>query len=151
MLKFLIASLLILTGLLVFIFMSGTKLEQKIIEIGKVKIAVEVATSLPQKFQGLSGRELLCANCGMLFVYDQPALQSFTMRGMKFPLDFIFIREGFVVEIRENIPHPRAGEEPQLVHSRIPADQVLEVNAGFVRANKIFVTGKVNGLESAVD
>lgn len=143
MLKFLIASLLVLTGVLVFIFMSETKLEPKIIAIGKVKVAVEVATSLPQKFQGLSGRESLCASCGMVFAYEQPQLQSFTMRGMKFPLDFIFIRGGFVVEIRENIANPQAGEEAELVHSRIPADHVLEVNAGFVSQHGVSIQNAV--------
>ena len=139
MLKFLIGSLLILAAILVFMFKNASELQMRTIEIKNAKIKAEVASSLPQKFQGLSGRDFLCASCGMLFPYENEQLMNFSMRGMRFPLDFVFIRQGFVVEIRENVPAPSEGQEPQGVYSRVSANQVLEVNAGFIRSHGIAV------------
>lgn len=110
---------------------------QEVLRVGKAEIFVEIADEPVEQYQGLSGRDPLCHDCGMLFIFDEPQIQNFSMRGMKFPLDFIFIGEGKVVETRENIPHPQAGEPYQHIQSQKPADMVLEVNAGFTAKNNI--------------
>ena len=68
----------------------------------------------------------------MVFAYRNPEIRTFNMRGMKFPLDMIFIRGGVIVEMRLNIPVPLPDRQPVSVQSREDADMVVEVNAGFV-------------------
>lgn len=107
--------------------------------IGKKQIKVEIADTLPRQIQGLSGRASLCDDCGMVFIFEKPRFHLFTMKGMKFPLDMIFITGGAIVEIREGVRYPENGEEPQLIESSEEADIVLEVNSGFARAHELMV------------
>jgi uncharacterized membrane protein (UPF0127 family) len=100
--------------------------------IAGVRLSVEVVDTLAERGRGLSGREMLPENSGMLFVFDTPGRYGFWMYGMKFPLDIIWIDERLrVVYFVENAqPCVNICEtyEP-------PADAlyVLEVNAGFVK------------------
>ena len=100
--------------------------------IAGVRLSVEVADTPAERGRGLSGREMLPENSGMLFVFDTPGRYGFWMYGMKFPLDIIWIDEKLrVVYFVENAqPCVNICEtyEP-------PADAlyVLEVNAGFVK------------------
>jgi uncharacterized membrane protein (UPF0127 family) len=100
--------------------------------IAGVRLSVEVADTPAERGRGLSGREMLPENSGMLFVFDTPGRHGFWMYGMKFPLDIIWIDERLrVVYFVENAqPCVNICEtyEP-------PADAlyVLEVNAGFVK------------------
>lgn len=103
--------------------------------VGPKEIEVEIADTLPKQIQGLSGRPSLCDDCGMVFTYDNPRFHLFTMKGMNFPLDMIFIENGEIVEIREGVRYPEGSEEPRLIESSTEADMVLEVNSGFARAN----------------
>lgn len=105
--------------------------------IGNASIKVEIADDIGEQVQGLSGRDSLCPDCGMLFVYSRPGIRNFWMRDMKFPLDMIFIRDGAVVEIIEGVPIPEPGKEIPKVQSVHEADMVLEVNAGFAYAHDL--------------
>ena len=116
---------------------------RKTLKIGSTKITVEIADSLPEQIQGLSGKESLCANCGMLFVYPSAKFQTFWMKGMNFPLDIIFIRENNILEIVENLPTRVLGQSIPTITSRFAADRVLEVNAGFVRRHKIKIKEEI--------
>jgi len=107
------------------------------LQIGRTAIQIEIADNPLTQYQGLSGRESLCADCGMLFVFKKSAIQTFVMRGMKFPLDMIFIADHKIAEIWKEIPNPKAGEEPEYIQSLNVADQVLEVNAGFADYHKL--------------
>ena len=105
--------------------------------LGTAELQVEIADSFAKQYQGLSDRDSLCDNCGMLFVYNSPRIQNFVMRRMRFPLDFVFIREGEIVEVVENVPPPKSGETPIYITSSVTADGVLEVNAGFMKKNHL--------------
>jgi hypothetical protein len=98
--------------------------------IGDRSILVEVADTRVARIRGLSGRASLDANRGMLFVFSSPAMRSFWMFGMKFSLDIIFLRDGVVVDIAPRVPYPKTFRFPAVVSSRVPADAVLEINAG---------------------
>jgi len=52
---------------------------------------VEIAKSQEEKKKGLSLREDLPFNSGMLFVYNKENFYSFWMKDMNFPLDIIWI------------------------------------------------------------
>lgn len=105
--------------------------EIKYLELGANKITVELARTQLAHYRGLSGRDKLCDDCGMLFVFPEPRKTAFVMRDMKFPLDMIGIREGKVVAIDENA-QPENETDLTVYQNKEVVDYVLEVNAGIV-------------------
>jgi uncharacterized membrane protein (UPF0127 family) len=95
---------------------------------------VEVADDDAERATGLMNRNYLPEDKGMLFVFTQPAVQSFWMRNTLIPLDMIFIdAEGKIAHIHKAArPHD---ETP--ISSRFPVRQVLEVNAGIATRWKL--------------
>lgn len=62
----------------------------------------------------------------MLFIFPRAEKYGFWMKGMRFPLDIIWVSEEKVVHIERNIsPTSRETFRPD-----VAADQVIEVNAG---------------------
>lgn len=86
----------------------------------------------PEELQkGLSGRNSLGNDQGMLFLFEQPGDLTFWMKDMKFPIDIIFINGNRIVSISENAQPPKSPEETlPLYKATAPADKVLEINAG---------------------
>ncbi|MFQ5656213.1 MAG: DUF192 domain-containing protein [Candidatus Methylomirabilales bacterium] len=97
-----------------------------------VVVRIEVARTETEKIRGLSGRERLALGEGMLFVYEEPARPAMWMRGMRFPLDILWIRNGRVVDLVTGVVPPLPGEVPRIFSPREEAQYVLEVPAGFV-------------------
>lgn len=105
---------------------------------GGARYDVDVARDAVSQARGLSGREPLNETEGMLFVFTQPLPRSFWMNDMLFPLDFVWIRDMQVIGVAENIPHPAANNgEVYRLGSPEPADMVLEIKAGEVKAKGI--------------
>lgn len=68
---------------------------------------------------------------GMLFTFDEEASRTFWMRGMAFPIDIIWIKDGKVVKVSANVEPPKKGDEPAAVDSNpLVVDMVLELPAG---------------------
>jgi uncharacterized membrane protein (UPF0127 family) len=67
----------------------------------------------------------------MLFVYPDRAPRTYWMKGMRFPIDIVWIDAGRVRGVERNVPVPH-GRLP-LYRSGGPADHVLEVPAGWAR------------------
>ncbi len=112
--------------------------KQPMVVVGSTKVAVEVAQTDEQKRQGLSGREALSTGTGMLFKFSPKARASFWMKDMKFPIDMIWINDGVIVKIDENVPVPLPGtDDNHLIRYASPGeiDWVLEVPAGFAKQN----------------
>ena len=117
--------------------------EIKYLELGANKITVELARTQLAHYRGLSGRDKLCDDCGMLFVFPEPRKTAFVMRDMKFPLDMIGIREGKVVAIDENA-QPENSTDLTVYQNREAVDYVLEVNAGTVKKLKIKIGNELS-------
>ncbi len=62
----------------------------------------------------------------MLFLFEAPKRQSFWMKGMRFPLDIVFLSRGKIIFIARGIQP----DDPRIITSPVPIDQVLELNAG---------------------
>jgi len=70
---------------------------------------------------------------GLLFVFDEEDERTFWMKGMAFDLDVVWIRDGKVVAVQEDIPAPKKGEDPVSFTSEpLPIDMALELPAGSV-------------------
>lgn len=100
-------------------------------------VHAEIADSNEERRVGLSGHAFLNPDRGMLFLFDEPALQSFWMKEMDFPIDIVWISGETVVGVESDVPVPVPGtgtlDLPKYV-SETPVDRVLEVNAGFAAA-----------------
>lgn len=95
-------------------------------------VTVEVAHTETEKVRGLSGRDGLAPGGGMLFVYQAPARPLIWMRGMRFPLDILWIRDGRVVDFVKGAKPPAPGDLPEIFSPPQAVQYVLEVPAGFV-------------------
>jgi uncharacterized membrane protein (UPF0127 family) len=104
----------------------------------KATLNVEIADTAEERGLGLGGRPSLDPNSGMVFVFPEPGNYNFWMKGMEFPLDFIWISSDRIVGLSENVPPPSPNQQTlPLYHANSPVDKVLEVNAGFVKAHNI--------------
>lgn len=117
------------------------------IRIHNTVITVDVAATQEQKQKGLGKRPSMPEFSGMLFPYDHTEQFEFWMSGMQFPLDFVWIDGKTVVDISENIPHPKPGETPEIVKPRVPVDKVLELNAGSIKRFGIAIDDIVTFLD----
>ncbi len=106
-------------------------------------IRAEVARSPEERARGLSGRDGLQPLTGMLFVFETAGKHSFWMKDMRFPLDFIWINNGTVIAVNENVPAPTGGS-PAVIAPPADITQVLEVPAGTVAAHRIIVGSSVS-------
>lgn len=108
------------------------------VQINDQIFKVYVAKTDKEKQMGLSGKEKLEENQGMLFVFDNPDYQSFWMKNMKFPIDIIYLNGNKVVTVVENaLPPTSADEQLEIYQSDEKANRVLEVNAGIAKKNNI--------------
>lgn len=119
---------------------------------GKTKtvVIVDIADTQQIRAKGLSGRESLPAEQGMLFIFDKSGKYNFWMKSVKFPLDFIWIGGDKVVDILPNIPIPGINDPDSAlpIYTAVAEfDKVLEVNAGFVSAYKIQIGDKIKFVE----
>lgn len=98
-----------------------------------VEVYIADTPALHQK--GLSGKEALGENEGMLFIFSEPQIPSFWMKDMLFNIDIIWLSEEWqVVDIHEGLT-PES--YPQTVTPSQESMYVLEVPAGFVKKNMI--------------
>ncbi|TSC89609.1 MAG: hypothetical protein G01um10143_99 [Parcubacteria group bacterium Gr01-1014_3] len=107
-----------------------------ILGIGPAKFRVQIVDDQRSRAQGLSGRKELGSDEGMLFVFEDQGFHSFWMRGMEFPLDFIWITDGRVVGIERDAP-PDSSSDPRAYFPPEPIDNVLEINAGMAKISNI--------------
>ncbi len=105
------------------------------------KIAIEFAESDYERQTGLMYRKSLGENEGMLFVYPSEAMRSFYMKNTYIPLDIIFYnKDSAAVSFQENA---KPLDETSLP-SKVPAQFILELNAGKVKEWNIEVGDKID-------
>lgn len=101
------------------------------VKINDSVFEVEVAKSLAELSRGLSGRESLEENKGMLFVFGFSGKNGFWMKDMKFSLDIIWIKDNRITGIEKNVPPPAtAAEGLKIYYPPESINKVLEINAG---------------------
>jgi hypothetical protein len=113
------------------------------ITLGGETFNLELAITPAERAQGLSGREPLLENEGMLFVFDEPSIHGFWMKDMKFALDIIWIKDNKVVDIWQDASPPMGDDIPRY-RPEAESDYVLEVNAGFVERSGLKIGDEVS-------
>ena len=106
------------------------------VRIDGLTVRAEMARTPEERGPGLGGRPSMPLDEGMLFIFQSEGQHSFWMRGMLFPLDFIWISsDRIVVDITIDVPIEPGVADGEL--SLYRPDQavlyMLELNAGVVR------------------
>lgn len=110
---------------------------------GMYRIRAEVADTPGTRMVGLMKRTSLAENAGMLFVFEQAAIQCMWMKDTLIPLSVAFVDEaGTIVNI--------ADMQPQTEESHCaakPARYALEMNQGWFARRGIKPGDTLRGLE----
>ena len=105
-----------------------------------IEFVVEIVDTLELRAQGLSFREALSPNAGMLFVFSESDKHGFWMKDMLFPIDIIWFDDEFVVvDVKENLS-PES--YPEIFKPRVPARFALEINISSISDNDIVIGKK---------
>ncbi len=92
---------------------------------------IEIADTNEKRTLGLSNRNFLEENQGMLFVFEEEIIPGFWMNSMNFPIDIIWINKKFnIVGIEKNL-QPCNSDFCQIFYSPEEIIYVLEINSGF--------------------
>jgi uncharacterized membrane protein (UPF0127 family) len=108
-------------------YLTTQNYKSKVIVNGKTFI-VDVSDTAYTKTKGLSGRDPLKTNEGMIFLFEKPEKEGFWMKDMKFSIDIIWIDENMsVIHIEKSLS---PDTYPKVYYPESPAKYVLEVSSG---------------------
>ena len=96
-------------------------------------LTVELATTADERTRGLSGRESMPRDAGMLFDLGTTQNTSFWMKDMRFALDMVWVTEDKrIAGVTEDVqPQPGTPDNQlRLYPPPVPVRYVLELNAG---------------------
>ncbi len=113
------------------------------LKIKNYVLRAELAETEEEREKGLSNRESMGENEGMLFLFDKPGFYRFWMKDMKFSLDFIWIRDNRVIGINKNVP-PAQSDNPPILTPGQEVDSVLEIPAGICDKYRIQTGDAIN-------
>ncbi len=119
------------------------------VQVGQAMVRAEVAATGKQKDRGLSGRSSLAADAGMWFPFPNNTATAFWMKDMLMPIDIIWVGNGQVVSVNEQVLPPASGTALADLPLYAPAglaDAVLEVNAGWAKAHEVTAGSSVRVL-----
>ena len=114
--------------------------------INNHSFTVDVVETIASHQKGLSGRESLGDDEGMLFVFPKASTRRFWMKGMLIPIDIIWIHDGVIVGIEKNVqPEPGVSLAGlKSYKSPVPVEYVLEVGSGIAEKSGITVGDTVS-------
>ncbi len=116
-----------------------------VLRVNGKEISLIVVDTPKAREIGLGNRNELVENEAMLFVFDKPGFYPFWMKGMKFPIDIIWINEWYeIIHIESNIS---PGTYPKSFSPRDNAEKslfVLETNAHFSVKNSMKVGDRLD-------
>jgi uncharacterized membrane protein (UPF0127 family) len=103
-------------------------------------IDAEVANTDVQRVKGLSNRQCIGADQGMLFVFEREDILDIWMKDMKFPIDIVWVSSNKTVNHVETYVSPKT--YPKIFNSKTPSLYVLELQAG--RSKTLNITEGTN-------
>lgn len=105
--------------------------------IGEKIVQIEIAEKNSERIRGLSGRESLSSDEGMLFVFSILDKHSFWMKDMNFSIDIAWLDENFEIIYIEDEVLPES--YPETFGPSVQSLYVLEVVSNFFKENEIKV------------
>ena len=70
------------------------------VQIRDARVQVEIADTPETQQKGLGHRDELAWNQGMLFLFKRPKSANIWMKGMRFDIDIVWIRNGRIVDMQ---------------------------------------------------
>jgi uncharacterized protein len=115
------------------------------IRLSDALIYADVADTDEKRITGLSYRESLDRDKGMLFVFDEIGKHGIWMKEMNFPIDILWIGDdNRIVSIVENAsPESYFSSPPTVFRPAENSRFVLELNSGFVAERSVKVGDSV--------
>lgn len=126
-------------------FALSARAELPVIELsaGMHLVRAELADTFTSRMQGLMYRDKLGQNAGMLFVFEEAAIQCMWMKNTLIPLSVAFLDDtGTIINIADMQPRT----EDTHCAAR-PARYALEMNRGWFAERGIKAGIKLRGLE----
>ena len=118
-----------------------TGLQRTRLQAGMHLIDAQLALTNPQRSLGLMWRQQMPANEGMLFVFEQPAVQCFWMKNTLLPLTAAFVADdGTIINLADMQPRSEANH-----CSTQPVRFVLEMQQGWFAKRGIQAGFKLGG------
>ena len=112
------------------------------IQVGETVLdKIEIADSVRERELGLSGRNSIENNFGLLFVFESLGRHGFWMKDMNFPIDIIWLDQNFtIVGLQENAD---PSSYPQVFYPASPASYVLETKVGLIQKETLITGEKI--------
>lgn len=111
-----------------------------IARFGKNEVKLEVASTPEEITRGLMFRTSMPENQGMVFLFQPPRPVKFWMFNCLMSLDMVFIKDGKIVKISENVPPCKSKDYkdcPTYPEDEVTVSEVVELNAGYCKAHEI--------------
>mgnify|MGYP000231575120 FL=1 len=119
-----------------------TQLPRTTLNAGMHLLQVQLAQDFEQRQIGLMWRKEMPQNEGMLFIFEQPAVQCFWMRNTYLPLTAAFVADdGTIVNLADMKPMNDSSH-----CSNKPVRFVLEMNQGWFAKRNIKAGYKLGGM-----
>lgn len=120
---------MVLVGVGLLVFGLRGVLEEKVyIRTPKMLVRAEVADEESERIIGLSGRNGLSAGRAILFIFDKSDTHGIWMKGMKFPIDIVWLDSNKkVIEIKFNV---QPSSYPKVFGSKDKSLFVIELSGG---------------------
>lgn len=135
---------LTISSIALFLLLNGEK-NTRTIKYQDHQLEVIVVKSVLDKAKGLSNIELADFEAdGMLFVFSDYQVRSFWMRGMRFDLEVLWIKDNKILQIDRGVPAPgktdkieRMNSEPQKVNYVLEIPAEMADKYGFNEGGRI--------------
>ncbi len=109
---------------------SQDSLDRVVGRLGGETFDIMVARTDVEQERGLGGLDGLAPNEAMIFPYERSDFYGFWMKGMKFPIDIVWLDESFrIVHVEGSVG---ADTYPKIYSPSVPARSVIEFSAGTI-------------------
>jgi len=134
-------------SILLTLLSSSTSAEKPLIhlKVSGYTLSAEVAYKKESRIRGLTYRNFMKKNSGMLFVFPEASIHSMWMVNTYIPLSVAFLdKNGMILNIIDMSPHTRTRNS-----ATSKAKYALEMNLGWFSSRSIKAGEKITGLEKA--
>lgn len=115
------------------------------LKVSGYTLSAEVAYKKESRIRGLTYRNFMKKNSGMLFVFPEASIHSMWMVNTYIPLSVAFLdKKGMILNIIDMSPHTRTRNS-----AASKAKYALEMNLGWFSSRSIKAGEKITGLEKA--
>ena len=129
------------------LFSPGSQALERSMPIGKIgannTVKLEVAQTDKEIERGLMYRTSLPEDQGMVFIFSPPRPVNFWMAHCFISLDMLFVKNGKIIKIFENVPPCHAQNERDCptypAGAGIEVSEVVELSAGYSKRHNVKV------------